>query len=92
MRLVLSCGFALCCTNPLVTVNLCLNAYPGVTVALIFIVNLLKRHPNCKVLLHRKNDEGLKIASLFRQDNLLLSLSLPPLSPLSVCRRCLPDK
>ena len=90
MRLMFSCGFALCCTNVLVTVNLCLNACPGVTVALIFIVNLLKRHPNCKVLLHRKNDEGLKVTSLLRQDNFT---SLPLLSPpIFVGHRCLPDK
>ena len=28
-------------------------------VATVFVINLLKRHPNCRVLLHRKNAEEL---------------------------------
>ena len=29
----------------------------GIMVAVVLIVNLLKRHPNCRVLVHRKNVE-----------------------------------
>ena len=29
----------------------------GVMVTVVLIVNLLKRHPNCRVLVHRKNVE-----------------------------------
>ena len=30
----------------------------GVMVGVVFVMNLLKRHPNCRVLLHRSNSEG----------------------------------
>ena len=34
----------------------CLNT--GVMVAVVLVSNLIKRHPNCSVLLHRKNAQG----------------------------------
>ena len=30
----------------------------GVMVASVMVMNLIKRHPNCRVLLHRSNTEG----------------------------------
>ena len=35
----------------------------GVMVAVVFVINLLKRHPNCRVLLHRKNVEEIELPS-----------------------------
>ena len=29
--------------------------------AVVFVINLLKRHPNCRVLIHRKNAEECKL-------------------------------
>ena len=31
--------------------------------AVVFVINLLKRHPNCRVLLHRKNAQQYVPAS-----------------------------
>ena len=37
--------------------------HTGVMVAAVFIVNLLKRHPNCRVLVHRKNADEFSYAT-----------------------------
>ena len=44
------------CSVVLCDHDLCLNT--GVMVAVVFVSNLIKRHPNCSVLLHRKNAQG----------------------------------
>ena len=35
----------------------------GVMIAVVFVINLLKRHPNCRVLVHRKNADELTYPS-----------------------------
>ena len=35
------------------------NLLLGLMVAVVFVSNLVKRHPNCRVLLHRANAEGM---------------------------------
>lgn len=37
--------------------------YAGVMVATVFVANLLKRHPNCRVLVHRKNADEFSYVS-----------------------------
>jgi U3 small nucleolar RNA-associated protein 19 len=42
--------------------RLALSAPPqGVMVGVVFVTNLLKRHPNCRVLLHRSNTDGVSL-------------------------------
>ena len=48
------CHLKYLCSN-LATLFFCTTL--GVLVAVVFVINLLKRHPNCRVLLHRKNVE-----------------------------------
>lgn len=42
--------------------RLALTAPPnGIMVAVVFVSNLIKRHPNCSVLLHRKNAQEIQL-------------------------------
>lgn len=49
--------------SPLPLCDLLLVTFPlfhdaGAMVAVVLVINLTRRHPNCKVLLHRSNPEG----------------------------------
>ena len=42
----------------------CFSCSLGVMVAVVFVSNLVKRHPNCRVLLHRANADGITCGGL----------------------------
>ena len=53
------------CIIHFLLVDICIFVHftTGVMVAVVFVINLLKRHPNCRVLLHRKNTEEIELPS-----------------------------